>query len=201
MPKHVQKQAAIGTISARGFTYVEQDLTLGKMKKALSRKGNTKVKTLTHGQYKELAAKTVVNNDLTFTSISPEEQENQDDIKRFASLSFWKSVKVREGFKEQLKVILPGFWRSDMEKMAKNKIMVELESHLKSVQKYITTDASNNFTSEELENLDEIGKLSKYVNPSNYLSEKRRERKRQVDSIKKVSEANGTTIVYKKKRK
>ena len=110
LPQHVQKQASIRTISERGFRYVEQDLTFGKMKEAIAREGNSKVKTSTYSEYKQIAHNSVVDNDVTFTSISPEEKQRREDIKRFASFNFWNSLKVADGFKEQLQAILPEFW-------------------------------------------------------------------------------------------
>ena len=200
LPKHVQKQAAIGTISERGFRYVEQDLTFGKMKEAIAREGNSKVKTSTYSEYKQIANNSVVNNDLTFSHMSPEEKERRGDIERFASFNFWKSLNLKDGFKQQLQVILPEFWSliSNMQDMSKKNILVELKKYLESLQKQITINASHHFTSAELESLDEIGRLSKFVHPSNYLLEKRQKNKRQINSITNVSRANGANIVYKK---
>ena len=82
-----------------------------------------------------------------------------------------------------------------MEQMSKKKITDELESYLKLIQNRITTEASNHFTPDELDSLDDIGKLSKYIKPSNYLSEQRKRKKRQIDSIKNISKVNGTAIV------
>ena len=82
--------------------------------------------------------------------------------------------------------------------MSKKNILTQLKKYLESLQKQITIDASHHFTPAELENLDEIGRLSKFVHPSNYLLEKRQKNKRQINSITNVSRANGTTILYKK---
>ena len=130
LPKHVQKQATISTISERGFRHVEQDLTFGKMKEAIARDKNTKVKTSTYSEYKQIAQNTVVNNDLTFTSMSSEENERREDVARFASFNFLKSLKVKDGFKEQLQIILPVFWAStsDIQGMSKKNILTQLKN-------------------------------------------------------------------------
>ena len=82
--------------------------------------------------------------------------------------------------------------------MSKKNILIELKKYLESLQKQITINASHHFTSAELESLDRIGRLSKFVHPSNYLLEKRQKSKTQINSITNVSRANGTNIVYKK---
>ena len=156
------------------------------------------MKTNTYSEYKQIAHNLIVDNDVTFTSISPEEKQRQEDIERFASFNFWNSLKVKDGFKEQLQAILPEFWSStsDIQEMPKRRILIPLKKYLESIQKYITTNAPCHFTSAELDNLDEIGRLSKFVHHSNYLSEKQQKNKRQINSITNVSRANGTTIVY-----
>ena len=48
-------------------------------------------------------------------------------------------------------------------------------------------DKSSDFTSDEIDSLDKIGRLSKFVTPSKYLSDMRKSKKRKVDAIKDVS--------------
>ena len=109
LPKKVQQQASIGTISANGFGYVENNLTLEKMKHAMSRKASSKVKKKTFDDYMKIAENSIVDNDCTFKSVSIEQKERKEDIMRYGNYNFWNTLNVRDGFKLQLKQILLGF--------------------------------------------------------------------------------------------
>ena len=128
MPPDVLKQAAIGTISSNGFCYIENELTLGKLKNDISRKAKSKVKTHTIDEYREMARNTVVNNDSLFSHISEEEKDRRNDIKKYSQFSFWNSLTIKDGFKIQLKQVIPDFWNSEMESMSKKTLLEKLKN-------------------------------------------------------------------------
>ena len=207
LPEIVQKKASISTISARGFRFVENELAADKMRDALARKKKSKVKTQTFAEYKEIASKLVPNNDSSFTNMSQEEKEKRQDIERYAQHTFWSSLSLKDGFKEQLKKVLPGFWESRMQSMSKKSIMVLLKKYLEFVRNIaslkvvkIRNNECNDFTMDELNSMDDIDRLSKFIYPSGYLSEMRLSKKRTIDAIKNMSKHNGTEISMKKAR-
>ena len=56
----------------------------------------------------------------------------------------------------------------------------------------------NDFTSDQLNAFDKVGRLSAFVSVSNFLSDMRQSKKRKVEAIKKISQKNGTSIKRKK---
>ena len=194
LPKHVLIKASIRSISTRGFRYIENDITKAKMKQALARKSNPRIKTLSFTDYQDIANNLVVDNDITFKYLSPQEIERRNDVERYSQYGFWNSLRVMDGFREQLKEVLVGFWCNEMETVSKSKILIQLDKYLKLIQNIsdlkvvrVRADNSSDFTSDEIDSLDKIGRLSKFVTPSKYLSDMRQSKKRKVDAIKDVS--------------
>ena len=138
-----------------------------------------------------MARNTVVNNDSLFSHISEEEKDRRNDIKKYSQFSFWNSLTIKDGFKIQLKLVIPDFWNSEMESMSKKKLLEKLKKYLEMVHKKV--DLNNDDT------CDEIDLLSKFIKPSDYLSNKRLARKRCIDAIKTISEQHGTVIVQRKR--
>ena len=194
LPKHVLIKASIRSISTRGFRYIENDITKAKMKQALAQKSNPRIKTLSFTDYQDIANNLVVDNDITFKYLSPQEIERRNDVERYSQYGIWNSLRVMDGFREQLKEVLVGFWCNEMETVSKSKILIQLDKYLKLIQNIsdlkvvrVRADNSSDFTSDEIDSLDKIGRLSKFVTPSKYLSDMRQSKKRKIDTIKDVS--------------
>ena len=88
--------------------------------------------------------------------------------------------------------------------MGKNSILKLLKSCFETVHRIaklevvrFRKDKCNDFTYDEITTLDDIGRLSKFIHPSPYLSNKRSTKKRKINAIKNISEQHGTTIRYK----
>ena len=54
-------------------------------------------------------------------------------MKKLSLPSFWKKLTIRDGFREQLRLVLPGIWENDFEKATKKAIMAKVAPYLKKV--------------------------------------------------------------------
>ena len=196
LPKDVLQKASIKSISRRGFRYVENDITKAKMERAFARKRNKRIKTLSFKEYQDIANRSVVDNDVAFKYLSPEEIERRNDIERYAQYGFWNSLRMKDGFKTELKHCLQGFWRNEMESLPKSKILILLDRYLKTIHNIVSLKVVRvkagetfDFTSDEIDSFDNIRRLSKFVTPSNYLARTRQSqsRKKKTDAIKDIS--------------
>jgi hypothetical protein len=81
----------------------------------------------------EIATLTAVGNDSTWES--PAKVLRTQDLERLASKKFWRELKVKDGFKDILKVVLPNVWQDSMaeEKVKKTKLMPVIGTHLQLV--------------------------------------------------------------------
>jgi hypothetical protein len=86
-------------------------------------------------KFKEKAASTTVGNDALWED--PATVQRKQDLERLTTKPFWQGVKIKDGFKNVVKHVLPGFWEDSMAeaKTSKQKLMVELGIYLTLVSK------------------------------------------------------------------
>jgi len=89
---------------------------------------------LTEENCRELAAQTVVGNDADWENVSEDERIRRDNLDRLAKLSFWRKIKVDDGFFDKVKAVLPIFWKQSVEgssgRPTKTKVMESLKPFL-----------------------------------------------------------------------
>ena len=161
--------------------------------------------TLAH--WKTIAEKTVVGNDKTFVDMSNEEKQRRADLEKLSSHRFWEKLKVKDGFKEQLEIVLPGFWKDEYKNKkpwSKAKLLPEIVAYLGKV-----TQAAENpalpcdMTSEDITAMDKWDILELFVklDATTHLDKNRTASKLRQQTIAKMIKSNGVKckkVVYSK---
>jgi len=107
---------------------------------------------LTMAQFMEKAASTIVGNDLLWED--PTIVQRKQDLERLASRTFWQGLKVKDGFKDELKVVLPNLWvklvRDEMTMYTKAALLKVIGEHLKDVSKIADKAGDNNLSDDDI---------------------------------------------------
>ena len=128
----------------------------------------------------------VLHNDEDWKSVADKQKEWE--IEKLANTSFWKNLKVKDGFDQILKDVIPSFHR-DASDTSKTKVIPKITSHLKLIAQISKGEVANSLSPEtDLSGKSRIAILAVFVKheKTTILSEKESlsdESKRAYDDI------------------
>ena len=143
LPSSVQKSISTKNIRKRGFLCDDKDMLKMKLEYDEKKQRGRKRKLLDIEKHNDHARNIDVNNDVTFTPMSPEELERRKKLKSIATISFWDPGMSASMVKEKLPDTMPLFWKEDMKLYARKKLKPLLSEYITKVKQIANGDVSN----------------------------------------------------------
>jgi hypothetical protein len=139
---------------------------VSKVKAELSeqRKQRSREKNLTLEELQEKSQELTVGNDGTWSSPSFTDCLRMEDLNKLSNYIFWYDLKVLAGFVDQLKLVLPHFWKDNLKGKTKTFLKPLTKKHLDLVKEIAENKVGNTLApSLDLSNLGRYGRLAIFV--------------------------------------
>jgi hypothetical protein len=197
LPKELLDKAKVRNLLKRGSLFKNKELAKKKEEVSEQRKQRSRAKNLTLEELQEMSHDLTVKNDKTWASLSPADRLRIADLDKLSNYNFWKDLKVSAGFVDQLKLVLPHFWKENMEGTTKAFLKPLMKKHLDLV-KNIAENKTNNALAPclDLSNLDRHGRLAISVkhDATAILSDAREQTQRKRKAREAMFSSGGTKI-------
>jgi hypothetical protein len=196
LPLEFRNEIGVKAIAKKGMLYKDKEIERQKAEHAEEKHARRTAVPLTMDALVKIAALTAVGNDSTWEN--PAKVLRTQDLERLASKKFWKELKVKDGFKDILKVVLPNFWKDSMaeEKVKKTKLMLEIGTHLQLVNDVANKRVHNSLSEVDISTMTRSDILSLFVkqDATTCLSDGRAETKMRHKLTAALISSGGTEI-------
>jgi hypothetical protein len=160
LPANIQKEASLTKVKKKGFLHKDKTLEEKNAQRDAEKHAKRRAVPLTMEQWKTKAQGTQVGNDAGWQN--PETTQRLKIFETLCTQSYWSKVKVADGFFEQAKNVLPGFWKESMSK-TKGEVMKALVAHVALIRKIADKTVPNSITTIDLSRLDRVDILAEFI--------------------------------------
>jgi hypothetical protein len=149
------ERAKVRNLLERGSLFKNKEVSEIKAELSERRKQKSRAKKLTLEELQEKSHGLTVGNDGTWSSLSFTDRLRMEDLNKLSNPNFWYNLKVSAGFVDQLKLVLPHFWKDDLKGKTKAFLKPLIKSHLDLVKEIAESNVNNTLApSLNLSNLD-----------------------------------------------
>ena len=115
----------------------------------------------TMDEWRELAKATSPDNDISWRA--PDDQMRIKDLERLAAPGFWGDLRVKDGFHQAVKDVLPFIWKDSMKNETKSGILPKIKKHLRDVHAIASKKQKNDICLVNVDNMDRLAILELFV--------------------------------------
>jgi hypothetical protein len=174
LPTDLLDKAKVRNLLKRGSLFKNKKVSKMKAELSEQRKQRSSAKNLTLEDLQEKSHELTVGKDKTWSSPSFTNRLRTEDLNKLSNPNFWYDLKVSAGFVDQLKSVLPHFWKDNLRGKTKTFLKPLIKKHLDLVKKIAENKANNaQAPSLDLSNLDRYGRLAVKHDATTILSDAR----------------------------
>jgi hypothetical protein len=193
----LEKAKVRNLLKKRGGLYKNKERSRIKEEIAEERKERSCAINLTLEELQEMSHELTVGNDRTWSSLSIADRLRIDDLDKLAGHNYWCALQVSDGFVNQLKLVLPCFWKDNLEGKTKTFLKPLIKTHLDLVKDIADNKVNNTLDPPlDLTNLDRYGRLAIFVkyDATTVLSDARAKSQRKRKARDAIFSSGGTKI-------
>ena len=198
LPEALLGMARVRNLIKRGGMYKNKELAQIKEEIVEERKQRSRAINLTLEELQEMSHELTVGNDSKWSSLSISDRLRIEDLDKLAGHNYWYSLKMSDGFVDQLKLVLPYFWKDNLEGKTKTFLKPLIKKHLDLVKDIADNKVNNTLDPPlDLTNLDRYGRLAIFVkyDATSILSDARAKSQRKRKARDAIFSSGGTKIV------
>jgi hypothetical protein len=164
LPTDILDEAKVRNLVKRGSLFKNKKVSKIKEELSEQRRQRFRTQNLTLEELQEKSHELTVGNDKTWSSPSYTDCLRMEDLNKLSNPTFWYDLKVSAGFVDQLKLVLPHFWKDNLRGKTQTFLKPLIKKHLDLVKEIAESKVNNTLApSLDLSNLDRCSRLAIFV--------------------------------------